>query len=365
MKRFFRATAFVVVLAGAITLLTGAGASAGSPAGSWTLYPAQTDTAGTPTTNTTSVYRTAVRPPINADGSSNWPAKRGVVPVQFDLLAGTKTVTTTPHTVGPVVFRSIFSNNPDTTADDYSYLVLDPTTSLTFADITSLVATYTFTQGDCYGGSLRWTINVQHDGSAHNVYVYYGTPNGPNQECTSSAANGSGENLMNDSTAVTPDRFEFEGAGAPVYTTYGAMLGLTNGGTDTVNWIGLMLDSGWKNAPNGDQRVTLGDVSVNGNTFEPLTDYTVTSAPVYGPLAKTCDLPPAEIRWAKDDGTPSGGVNEDYSVQPKDTGQFYRQVDCKYIYNLDVSSLSGVGTYSVWAHIDGTNVDNSAVFDLR
>jgi hypothetical protein len=365
MKRLFRATAFVVVLAGAITLLTGAAASAGPPAGTWTLYPAQTDTAGTPTTDTTSVYQTAVRPPINADGSSNWPAKRGVVPVQFDLLAGTKTVTTTPHTVGPVVFQSIFSNNPDTIADDYSYLVLDPTASLTFADVDSLVANYTFDEGDCYGGSLRWTINVQHDGTARNVYVYYGIPNGPNQECTSSAANGSGENLMDESTAVTPDRFEFEGAGAPVYTTYSAMLGFTNNGTDTVNWVGLMLDSGWKDAPNSDQRVTLGAVTVNDNTFVPRVNYTDVSAPVFGPLAKTCDLPAAEIRWAKDDGTPSGGVNEDLSVQPKDTGQFYRQVDCKYIYNLDVSKLAGAGTYEVWANIDGASVDNSAVFDLR
>jgi len=362
MKRLFGATV-VVVLTGAIALLTGAAASTGPPAGTWTLYPPQTDTAGTPTTNTTSVYQTAVRPPINADGSSNWPAKRGVIPVQFDLLAGTKTETTTPHTVGPVVFQSIFSNS--TAADDYSYLVLDPTDPLTFADITSLVANYTFTQGDCYGGSLRWTINVQHNGAQQNVYVYYGIPNGPNQECTSSAANGSGENLIDDSTAVTPDRFEFAGAGAPVYTTRSAILGFTNNGTDTVNWVGLMLDSGWKDAPNSDQKVTLGDVSVNSNTFEPLTDYTVTSAPVYGPMAKTCNLPPAEIRWAKDDGTPSGGVNEDLSVQPKDTGQFYRQVDCKYIYNLDVSRLTGAGTYEVWANINGANVNNSAMFDLR
>jgi hypothetical protein len=362
MKRLFGATV-VVVLTGAIALLTGAAASTGPPAGTWTLYPPQTDTAGTPTTNTTSVYQTAVRPPINADGSSNWPAKRGVIPVQFDLLAGTKTETTTPHTVGPVVFQSIFSNS--TAADDYSYLVLDPTDPLTFADITSLVANYTFTQGDCYGGSLRWTISVEHDGVDRNVYVYYGIPNAPNQECTSGAANGSGENLMADSTAVTPDRFEFAGAGAPVYTTYTAMLGFTNNGTDTVNWVGLMLDSGWKDAPNGDQKVTLGDVSVNSNTFESLKNYTVTSAPVYGPMAKICNLPPAEIRWAKDDGTPSGGVNEDLSVQPKDTGQFYRQVDCKYIYNLDVSRLAGAGTYEVWANINGANVTNSAMFDLR
>jgi len=39
--------------------------------------------------------------------------------------------------------------------------------------------------------------------------------------------------------------------------------------------------------------------------------------------------------WATNDATPTGGVNETESIQPKDTGQFYLHVDCKYIYNLD------------------------------
>jgi hypothetical protein len=71
------------------------------------------------------------------------------------------------------------------------------------------------------------------------------------------------------------------------------------------------------------------------------------------------------LKWAKNDATPTGAVNEADSIQPKDTGIYYRQVDCKYIYNLDVSSLNGHGTYSVWANIGGVNVPNPAVFDLR
>jgi hypothetical protein len=38
-------------------------------------------------------------------------------------------------------------------------------------------------------------------------------------------------------------------------------------------------------------------------------------------------------------------------------------VDCKY--NLDVSSLSGQGTYTVWARIGGMNLPAPATFDLR
>ncbi len=44
---------------------------------------------------------------------------------------------------------------------------------------------------------------------------------------------------------------------------------------------------------------------------------------------------------------------------------YFRQVDCKYIYNLDVSSLSGQGTYRVYARINGMNLSDPATFDLR
>jgi hypothetical protein len=61
----------------------------------------------------------------------------------------------------------------------------------------------------------------------------------------------------------------------------------------------------------------------------------------------------------------TGAINEAESIQRKDTGQFYRQVDCKYTYNLDVSSLNGAGTYTVWVRIGGVNIQVPATFDLR
>jgi hypothetical protein len=190
------------------------------------------------------------------------------------------------------------------------------------------------------------------------IHVYYGTPNGPDQGC-SGTNSGSGQNLI--TTGITPDRFEFQGAGAPVYTTYDAMLALTNDGTDKVLSVQLTLDSGWK----ADQRANVSNVTVNDNTWVPKTTETTTGATVTGAYAKTCDLPAAELRWAKNDATPTGGVNEAESIQPKDTGVLYRQVDCKYIYNLDVSSLNGQGTYTVWVRIGGQNVPVPATFDLR
>jgi len=40
-------------------------------------------------------------------------------------------------------------------------------------------------------------------------------------------------------------------------------------------------------------------------------------------------------------------------------------MDRKYMYNLATSSLSGVGTYTVTAVINGTPATNPATFDLK
>lgn len=324
-------------------------ATASTTTGSWTFHGPQTFSTQTAEVAGPTAYKSAVRAPINADGSSNFSAKRGVIPVQFDLLAAPTTVTTTTKTYDPPVWQSIGSDVD--TANDYTAAVLTPSISLTVADVNTLSATYNFTTGDCFGGSLRWTINTD----AGNVYAYYGTPNGPDQGC-SGTNSGSGANLI--ATGITPDRFEVEGAGSPVYIDYASAMALA--GTRHVNWVGLVLDSGWK----ADQRADVSNVTVNDNTWVPKTTETTTSEPVSGAFAKTCTLPVAGLKWAKDDATPMGAVNEAESIQPKDTGVYYRQVDCKYIYNLDVSSLAGPGTYTVWVNIDG-NVPTPATFDLR
>jgi hypothetical protein len=350
MKRAWKA-----VLAGLFVAAIALPASATTPSttGTWYSYPPQASMTEISTTTGTT-YQSAVRPPINADGSSNWPAKRGVIPVQFDLLAASSTTTTTIKTYDPPVWESIQADG------SYSYAGLDVSSSnLEFNDIYKLSADYNFTEGDCFGGSLRWTISVMHDGSVERIHVYYGEPNnGPDQGC-SGAKSGSGQNLI--TTGITPDRFEFQTAGAPVYTTHAAMQALTNGGTDKVLSVQLTLDSGWK----ADQRADVANVTVNDNTWVPKTTETTTTTTPAGPAVKTCDLPAAELSWKKNDPTPSGPINEGESIQPKDTGQFYRQVDCKYIYNLDVSSLSGMGTYTVWVRIGGTNLPVPATFDLR
>jgi hypothetical protein len=349
-----RLIALLAALALVAVLPAAASGNGATTTGTWTSYPPQVaNTLVTVGYGTT--YRTTVRPPINADGTSNFAVKRGVVPVQFDLLAASTTTTTRYTVYEPPVWESV---NGEADSWSWAALTLDP--QIKFKDLVNLSAAYSFWEGDCYGGSLRWTIRVLHDGTARFIHVYYGNPNGPDQSC-SGAASGSGQNLI--TTGITPNRFEMQGGWGvpgPVYTTYSDALASTNAGEDLVTRVQLTLDSGWL----ATQHASVSEVTVNDNTWVPKVGG-IERSTVVGDFAATCALPDAEIRWARNDGTPTGGLNEDYSVQPGDSGQYFRAVDCKYLYNLDVSLLDGIGTYTVWASIEGDTADGPAVFDLR
>lgn len=330
--------------------------------GSWTLYPEQAVDTDTDSVITTA-YRAKARAPINADGTSNFPKRRGVIPIQFDLESATRTVVTETTTTGPVVFESIGSDT--STDNDYSFLRFTPDTRMRFADLNQLVAHYDFTTGNCVAGSLRWQvrIDVGNDGveaNDGNLFVYFGDAPAFN-DCDGAASN-SGQNLIGNSDA----RFDLTQLGGPFYGTYADALALI--GTDDVLRASLVLDSGWST----DQVVTLTGAGVDGSSWTPTPAGTVTHevSDTTTAYAKTCALPQAKLTWGKTDGQPSGDLNEAESIQPKDSGVYYRNVDCKYIYNLDVSSLGSnlatrAGTYRVWVNIDGANIPNPAVFDLK
>src|SRR5712692_8409718 len=116
----------VAVLTVAATILASGAASAATTGGSWTAYPGQS-----------TVYKTQVQQPINADGSSVFANNsKGVIPVKFALLSG----------LGPFVFESICSDNPGCsnvpgkTANDFSFLSFAPSGTLLFNDLTNLTA---------------------------------------------------------------------------------------------------------------------------------------------------------------------------------------------------------------------------------
>jgi hypothetical protein len=338
-----------------LTITSGPTVTADST-GAWTLSPAQSVVTSSSTAITTA-YQAKVRAPINADGTSNFPKKRGVIAVQFDLESEIRTVVSTTTTTGPVHFESILSDTDP--SNDYSYLAFTPSSALTFADLNELVASYAFTQGNCAGGTLRWSVGIDTDGDSvdnGSIFIYFGAM--PNFTDCILGESQSDVNLIGSSDA----RFDAAQLGGPTYGTYADMLALY--GNKPVSQASLVLDGGWKN---GDQVVTLTGASVDGNDWIPApvgTDETVTSDTTTA-FAKTCALPEAKLQWSKLDATPVGAVNEAESIQPKDTGLYYRNVDCKYIYNLDVSSLTGAGTYWVWVNIDAANVPTPAQFDLR
>ncbi len=140
-------------------------------------------------------------------------------------------------------------------------------------------------------------------------------------------------------------------AGGTFYDTYAHAQTLV--GTTPITRASLVLDSGWA----GDQQLTLGSAAVNDNTFTP-------SSPTMP--TKTCKLPAADIKVTKVSGTPPlGVVNEPISIQPADTNGQFRIVDCKYMYNLATSSLSGTGQYKVEVVINGTPASGAAYFSLK
>jgi hypothetical protein len=311
-----------------------------TPNGQWTAYPGQSTT-----------YQTAVQQPVNTDGSSNFKANgKAVIPIKLKLSQGT----------GAFAFQSVLSNA--SADDDYSFLSWRPTASLTFADITSLVANYAFTDGDCAGGSLRWTVRLNDSGTNRNLDIHYqpGANSLSEQTC---APGTSGANLI-DSTDTIYVTQEFN------HAPYSFPTGYANTYADALSQLGslpvigmtLIVDSGW--GANGDQVVNLtsATVGVGGNAVP----YTETFTPQPGSASvATCPTAAASVQIVKLSGAASGPVNEPVTIQPQDDNNMFRIVDCMYMYNLATSSLSGPGTYQVTAVIGGVPASGPAVFDLR
>ena len=290
--------------------------------------------------------------PINADGSSKFKANgSAVIPVKFALSQG----------IGPFVFESIWSDNATNNANDASYLSWRSNTPLTFAQVTQLIAVYEFSEGDCAGGSLRWTVRLNDGGTNRNLDIHYQPgENGVGDQFCASGTSGANMVMRND-TNVVINNFIYSGSPytfqSSYNTTYEDALGQL--GNLAVVSISLIVDSGWKN---GDQVVDLtsATVGVGGATA-----YTETFTPqAESEMTPTCPTREASLGMLKIAGADQGPVNEPISIQPRDTDGWFRVVDCKYMYNLATSSLMGAGKYEVHATIDGKTFF-VAEFDLK
>ncbi len=334
MKRYFSLIIAVLIVASLLVTPALADTTVTTPNGTWVAYPGQAAN-----------YQASVQQPINADGSSNFKANgKTVIPVKFALAQG----------LGQFVFESIFSDNPTNTDNDYSFLSFTPSSTVTFNQISRLSAVYAFTLGDCHGGSLRWSVRTS---DTQAVFIYYGNPpqfgNGGTGGCTATSSGGvdqSGTNLI----GLGDLRYDTsQYPGGTFYDTYTHTQDLI--GNTPILRASLVLDSGW----GGDQRLTLSSATFATAGF---SDTFVPAPP--SPPSATCPSQQATISITKVDGAPSGDVNEPLTIQPQDNDSIFRIVDCKYMYNLATSSLSGVGTYTVKATI-GSTTFTVGTFDLK
>jgi hypothetical protein len=344
---FFGATAFAAVALSVVLIGAASGSTVTTPNGTWTAYPGQVG----------SSYQAAIQQPIDSANTSNWPAKsKGGIPIMFKLSSGT----------GPFVFQSIFSDNAvGVTANDYSFLEFDPNTQPTLADVASLIATYAFTDGDCAGGSLRWTLYLNDNGVTRNLDVQYqpGENGVSDQFCQTNTSGTNRVDLTSTDPYVVIQAFTYSGTPYTFTSSYNVTYSeaVSQLGNLKVLGMNLALDSGW--GANGDQVVKLTNATVGVGGATPYTDtFTPQAASAFAP---TCTLPGATLRVTKVSGTATGLINETDTVQQNfDANNQFRVVDCKYQYVLSIPSLSGVGSYHVEILIGGNPV-GEAYFDLK
>lgn len=318
----------------AAILLPAGSVSAATTTGTWVQYP----------TGATE-YQAEVQQPINSANTSNWSAKsKGAIPVMFKLSSR----------VGPAAFESIYGDA--STDNDFAYMSFTPSPSLLVNQISTLSTDYSFTLGDCHGGSLRWQIRTS---ATQALFIYYGAypqfGNGGVNGCTPTSTLGtyqSGTNMIG-----LPDlRYDTsQYPGGTFYDSYTHAMALIGG--LPVMRTSLVIDSGWQNADltgtgdgSGNQRLNVSNTTVNDNAYQ-----FVSAAG--GTFAPTCVLPAATIEVIKNDPVVDGDINE-APVQTSlvDSGNSFRVVDCKYQYILSIPSLKGSGTYEVQIWIDGVRV---------
>jgi hypothetical protein len=350
-------------------------------------------------------YKAQIQQPINPDGTSTWPAKRGVIPVQFKLTKSDKTeqrTVTQNETRNRTDYqkRTVTSTHVESTKtpsfqsvsgpNDTAYSVLGLYDNIpagtTVADITKLQSDFSWQNGSSsHGGSLRWDIGT----SQGDIHVYYGDAD-PGHQWT--GGSGSGVNLMD----ATDDRFD--PPGGVFYSTKQQIL--TDLGSLPVNNVSMVVDSCWDG---GDQKAFINSATVGidgvdhvvsnplSGRVQPATDSSVNGAWVPAPeltsytnwvnngnpttgdwttvstsnAVQTNDIP-AKIRVEKLNGDPTpADVMEDLSSAQGDTTNFFRQIDGKYMYNLKAETL-GKGSFKVYMEIDGTKVVISpGVFELK
>jgi hypothetical protein len=150
------------------------------------------------------------------------------------------------------------------TASTSSGVEVDPSASITFAQLLSLSATFTDISGGAYGGSPRISVGLQDGANENFLHIFLGTsPNYTDSNPAAFTTAASGVNVIGNNDAGRYDDSQFAG-GSP-FTTYAATLALM--GSLSVVEFDVVLDGGW--GANGNQELTLNSL-----------DYSVAATPL-------------------------------------------------------------------------------------
>lgn len=155
---------------------------------------------------------------------------------------------------------SDFSDNPATTTNDFGGVRFTGTGVTDFNSLTTLQAEFNVTDDACKGGSPRFEIDFA--GTDNNLFVYLGTFNAGNFDCTANTWIDTGNLLTSPDTRFDTSKF----AGGTFYDTYAHAKTLL--GSMTIDSISFAVDGGWSFDPGDkEQTVLLRKATVNANVF--------------------------------------------------------------------------------------------------
>jgi hypothetical protein len=313
-------------------------------------------------------YSATVQQPINAPGQipSVFSNKTRTIPVKYAMTKCTAPGGTADHYPGLLQSDSTLDPGvvPGANSDvGASNLNWSPPSgaNLTVGEITSLMAHFQWQQGQNQAGSMRWTINT----NLGNVDVYYGEPFN-----TGAGTVDSGTNMITDANlpSSNPARVDTWTGGNINYDTWFNNVTLNpTVANEPVNWIGLIVDSGFA----GPEAVQLTDASIS-TSVTPDTTYTPgdTTTPGGSP---TCAPDTTDNFWLylyKSSGaTPAAQIDETLIDNTQgDTGGQFRLVNGFYMYNLPLSQLPDLTasyTIGISPHSDGSNPVGQVTFGLK
>jgi hypothetical protein len=155
---------------------------------------------------------------------------------------------------------SNFSDNPATTTNDFGGVRFTGTGVTDFNSLTTLQAEFNVTDDACKGGSPRFEIDFA--GTDNNLFVYLGTFNAGNFDCTANTWLDSGNLLTSSDTRFDTSKF----AGGTFYDTYAHAKTLL--GSMAIDSISFAVDGGWSFDPGDkEQTVLLRKATVNASVF--------------------------------------------------------------------------------------------------